>query len=113
MNHHKHHRSLTSNGLSAPNDVSSQLFSTTFSSADGYRILSNVISDEYKLLEETKKILEKRLALDEQYARNLQDLTASADRVAWPVNTHPIASVRQCFVDEIMCVFVRWILGDT
>lgn len=72
----------------------SQQFSTTFANAEGYRILSNVISDEYKLLEETKRILERRLILDEQYARNLQDLTASADRVAWPVNTHPIASVK-------------------
>lgn len=81
-----HHRSFTGN------DVSHQ-FSTRFSSVEGYRILSNVISDEYKLLEETKRILEKRLVIDEQYARNLQELTASADGVAWPVNTHPIASV--------------------
>lgn len=89
-----HHRSTISNSFSTSNDVSSQRFSTTFSSADGYRILSNVISDEYKLLEETKKFLEKRLAFDEKYAQDLQDLAASADRVAWPVNTHPIASVR-------------------
>jgi hypothetical protein len=69
--------------------------SKTFSSTDGYRILSTVISDEYKLLQETKRILEKRLQLDEDYARNLQDLTASADRIAWPVNTHPIAAVNK------------------
>ena len=85
-----HHRSFTGNHIT---DVSHQ-FSATFSSVEGYRILSNVISDEYKLLEETKRILEKRLVLDEQYARSLQDLTASADRVAWPVHTHPIASVK-------------------
>jgi hypothetical protein len=75
-------------------EISNQL-SKTFSSTEGYRILSNVISDESKLLQETKKILERRLLLDEQYARNLQDLTASADRVAWPINTHPIAAVNK------------------
>jgi hypothetical protein len=75
-------------------EISNQL-SKTFSSTEGYRILSNVISDESKLLQETKKILERRLQLDEQYARNLQDLTASADRVAWPINTHPIAAVNE------------------
>lgn len=78
----------------APNGTSNQL-SNNFSSNDGYRILSNVVSDEYKLLQETKKILEKRVLLDEQYARSLQDLTANADRVAWPINTHPIASVKK------------------
>ncbi len=83
-----------SSGSGAPNDTSNQL-SKNFSNNEGYRILSNVVSDEYKLLQETKKILEKRILLDEQYARNLQDLTASADRVAWPVNTHPIASVKR------------------
>jgi hypothetical protein len=75
-------------------DTLNQL-SKTFSSTEGYRILSNVISDEYKLLQQTKHILEKRVLLDEQYARNLQDLAASADRVAWPVNTHPIAAVNE------------------
>jgi len=75
-------------------DTINQL-SKTFSSTEGYRILSNVISDEYKLLQQTKHILEKRVLLDEQYARNLQDLAASADRVAWPVNTHPIAAVNE------------------
>jgi hypothetical protein len=80
-------------GAGAPNDASNQL-SKNFSSNEGYRILSNVVSDEYKLLQETKKILEKRILIDEQYARNLQDLTANADRVAWPVNSHPIASVK-------------------
>jgi len=78
----------------APNGSLNQL-SKNFSSNEGYRILSNIVSDEYKLLQETKKILEKRVLLDEQYARNLQDLTANADRIAWPVNTHPIASVKK------------------
>lgn len=86
------HRS-SSEPAGALSDTSNQL-SKNFCSNDGYRILSNVLSDEYKLLQETKKILEKRVLLDEQYARNLQDLTANADRVAWPINTHPIASVK-------------------
>jgi hypothetical protein len=76
----------------APKDASNQL-SKTFSSHDGCRILSTVLTDESRLLQDTKRILEKRVLIDEQYARNLQDLTASADRVAWPVSTHPIASV--------------------
>ncbi len=88
------HRYVSGNVAGATNDIKNQL-SKTFSSTEGYRILSNVISDEYKLLEETKRILERRILLDEQYARNLQDLTANADRIAWPVNTHPIASVKK------------------
>ncbi len=80
-------------GADAPNDTSNQL-SKNFSSNEGYRILSNVVSDEYKLLQETKRILEKRVLIDEQYAKNLQELTANADRIAWPINSHPIASVK-------------------
>jgi hypothetical protein len=76
----------------SPNDLSNQL-SKTFSSDEGYRLLSTISSEEYKLLQETKKILEERFTLDKQYARNLQDLTAKADRISWPTNTHPIASV--------------------
>jgi hypothetical protein len=84
----------------APNDASNQL-SKRFSSHEGCRILSSVLSDEFKLLQDTKKILEKRMLLDEQYAKNLQELTASADRVAWPVTTHPIASASRD-------VFLQW-----
>jgi hypothetical protein len=84
---------MTMNHHHIPPDTSNQL-SKNFSSNEGYRIVGTVINDEFKLLQETKKILEKRILLDEQYARNLQDLTANADRVAWPVNTHPIASVK-------------------
>jgi hypothetical protein len=79
---------------SASNGISNQL-SRSFLSHDGCRILSTVVSEEHKLLQDTKKILEKRILLDEQYARNLQDLTASADRITWPTNTHPIASVKE------------------
>ena len=84
----------------APNDESNQL-SKRFSSHEGCRTLSTVLNDEFKLLQDTKKILEKRMLLDEQYAKNLQELTATADRVAWPVTTHPIASASRD-------VFLQW-----
>ena len=77
----------------SPNDVCNQL-SKLFSSDEGYRLLSTVSSEEYKLLQDTKKILEERLNLDKQYASDLQELTAKADRTAWPTETHPIASVK-------------------
>jgi hypothetical protein len=32
--------------------------------------------------------------LDKQYARDLQELTAKADRIEWPTYTHSIASVK-------------------
>ena len=86
-----HRNSLVSGAL---NGVSNQL-SKNFSSHEGCRILSTLLTDECKLLQETKKILEKRILIDEQYAKNLQDLTASADRIAWLGNTHSIASVNE------------------
>jgi hypothetical protein len=76
----------------ASDDGSNQLLKS-FVSHEGCRILNTIVSDECKLLQETKKILDKRILLDLQYAKNLQDLTASADRIAWPIDTHPIASV--------------------
>ena len=68
-------------------------FARHFASQEGFRLLSSIVNDECKLLQDTKKILDKRITLDEQYARNLQELTASADRIAWPTNTQPIAGV--------------------
>lgn len=75
------------------NDVGNQ-FSKIFSNDEGYRLLSTVSSEEYKLLQDTKKILEERLNLDKQYAQNLQELTAKADRIAWPTDKHSMASVK-------------------
>ena len=69
-----------------------------FASNEGFKLLSNVIGDEIRLLQETRKLLEKRTSLDEQYARNLQDLAATADRVGWPMNTHPISTVRNMII---------------
>ena len=71
----------------------SDRLSNFFCSDTGYRLLGTVLSDEYKLLQDTKKILEERLALDKQYARSLQELAAKADRIVWPTETHLIASV--------------------
>ena len=78
----------------SPNDTFNQL-SKVFSSDEGFHLLSTILSEEYKLLQDTKKILEERIILDKQYAQNLQALTAKADRIAWPTTTHPIASVNQ------------------
>ncbi|CAF0835288.1 unnamed protein product [Adineta steineri] len=75
----------------SPNENLSQ-FSKLFSSDEGYRILNTVSSEEYKLLQDTKKILEEKVNLDKQYAENLQQLTAKADRIAWPTEPHLIAS---------------------
>ncbi|CAF0979554.1 unnamed protein product [Adineta steineri] len=93
-----HHRRIVVPG--APNDGSNALLKYFFSH-EGCRILSTIVTDEYKILQETKKILEKRISLDEQYAKNLQDLTANADRIIWPGGTHPIASVSRD-------VLLRW-----
>ena len=71
----------------------SDRLSNFFCSDTGYRLLGTVLSDEYKLLQDTKKILEERLALDKQYARSLQELAAKADRIVWPNDAHLIASV--------------------
>lgn len=71
-----------------------------FTSDEGCRILSNVISDECKMAQDLKKILEKRLSLDEQYAKNLLDLATSVNRFSWPIDTHPIASVTRKKLDR-------------
>ena len=76
----------------SPNHHHHQI-STLFSSDAGYQLLSTVASDEQKLLQDTKRILEDRLNLDRQYAKDLQELTAKADRIAWPTETYSIASV--------------------
>ena len=75
------------------NHRTSEKFANSFSNHDGYRILSLIINDEYKILQETKKLFEKRIALDEQYAKSLQELAASADRLATSTNPHPLVSV--------------------
>jgi hypothetical protein len=75
-------------------DISNSLLNY-FNSNEGYRQLTSTINDEYKLLQDTKKILDKRISLDEQYARNLQELTANADRIAWPTTNQPLASVKR------------------
>ncbi|CAF4749370.1 unnamed protein product, partial [Rotaria socialis] len=67
--------------------------SDCFSSDEGCRILTNAVGDECKVLQDIKKILEKRASIDEQYAKNLQDLTANANKISWPTSTHPIAPV--------------------
>ncbi|UJR37690.1 hypothetical protein I4U23_030385 [Adineta vaga] len=83
-----HRNSLLPN---SSNNTSQQL-STIFSSDEGCQLLSTVINDEYKLLQDTKKILEERLNLDKLYAKNLQELTAKADRITWPTETNSIAT---------------------
>lgn len=85
--------------------TSSSRFVDCFFNDEGYRILGVITNDELKLLHETKKILDKRISLDEQYAKNLQELTASADRIAWPVQTHPIAAVRIDTVRQSILLF--------
>ncbi|CAF3729180.1 unnamed protein product [Rotaria sordida] len=80
------------------NNIINQL-SENFSSDEGCRILSNIVSDECKVLQDIKKLLEKRISFDEQYAKNLQDLTTHANRITWPVNTNSIAPVcREIFL---------------
>ena len=79
--------------LPNPSTNSSHQLSKLFCSNEGYRLLGTVLSDEYKLLQDTKKILEERVTLDKQYAKNLQELAAKADRIAWPTDTHSIALV--------------------
>ncbi|CAF1382169.1 unnamed protein product [Rotaria sp. Silwood1] len=82
------------------NNIIHQL-SDNFSSDEGCRLLSNVVSEECKVLQDIKKILEKRISFDEQYAKNLQDLTTNANRITWPINTNAIASVSRE-------VFLQW-----
>jgi hypothetical protein len=77
----------------SPNDGCNRL-SKLLSSDEGYRLLSTVSSEEYKLLQDTKEILEERFRLDKKYAQDLQVLTAKADRIVWPTDTHSIASVK-------------------
>jgi hypothetical protein len=85
------HRSLLSSSFS--NGVLNQL-PKLFLNDEVCRLLNTLSNDEYKLLQDTKKILEERIILDKQYARDLQELTAKADRIAWPTYTHSIASVK-------------------
>ncbi|CAF1675942.1 unnamed protein product [Rotaria magnacalcarata] len=75
-----------------PSNAVNQL-SDCFSSDEGCRILTSAIGDECKVLQDIKKILEKRASIDEQYAKNLQDLTANANKISWPISTHLIAPV--------------------
>ncbi|CAF4044445.1 unnamed protein product [Rotaria sp. Silwood2] len=77
------HRHLSSPYIS--HNIINQL-SDSFSSDEGCRLLSGIVSDECKVLQDIKKILEKRISFDEQYAKNLQDLTTSTHRVIWPVS---------------------------
>ncbi|CAF0796613.1 unnamed protein product [Adineta ricciae] len=79
----------------------SEKFENSFSNHDGCRILSLIINDEYKILQETKKLAEKRITLDEQYAKSLQELAASADRLAASTNPHPLVSISRD-------VFLQW-----
>jgi hypothetical protein len=78
---------------SSSNDILNQL-SKLFSSDEGCRLLSKLSSEEYKLLQDTKEILEERILLDKKYAQDLQELTAKADRIEWPTDKHSIASVK-------------------
>lgn len=82
----------------------SEKFANSFANHEGCRIVSLIINDEYKVLQETKKLLEKRIALDEQYARTLQELATSADRLAASTNPHPLVSVnnRICHKKEVV-----------
>ncbi len=75
----------------SPNDGCNRL-SKLLSSDEGYRLLSTVSSEEYKLLQDTKEILEERFRLDKKYATDLQELTAKADCIAWPTDIPLIAS---------------------
>ncbi len=77
----------------SPNGGCNRL-SKLLSSDEGYRLLSTVSNEEYKLLQDTKKILEERFHLDKQYAQDLQELTATADRIAWLTDPHSISSVK-------------------
>jgi hypothetical protein len=85
------HRSLLSSSFS--NGILNQL-PKLFLNDEVCRPLNTLSNDEYKLLQDTKKILEERIILDKQYARDLQELTAKADRIEWPTYTHSIASVK-------------------
>ena len=69
--------------------------SHSFFSADGFGVLSAAIIDECKLLQDVKRLLERRMVLDEQYAKNLQELTASADRLVYPPSSPALASVSE------------------
>lgn len=86
------HRHLSTPSVQA---ITIKSLSESFSSDEGCRTLSNVLTDECKVLQDIKKILDKRVSIDEQYAKNLQDLTASANKILWPINTHPIAPVKK------------------
>jgi len=85
------HRSSSSSSFS--NGILNQLPKLFFND-EGFRLLNTLPSEEYKLLQDIKKILEERIILDKQYARDLQELTAKADRIEWPTYTHSIASVK-------------------
>jgi len=77
----------------SPNDGCNRL-SKLLSSDEGYRLLSTVSSEEYKLLQDTKMILEERFHLDKKYAKDLQELAAKADCIARLTDPHSIASVK-------------------
>ena len=71
--------------------------SENFCSHEGCQILTTVVNDECKLLQDVKKILEKRILLDEQYAKGLQDVTANINRTLCSENAHSIAKVEMNF----------------
>ncbi|CAF2524438.1 unnamed protein product [Rotaria sp. Silwood2] len=74
------------------NDTLNRL-STISSRDEGCRLLSEVSSEENKLLQYLKEILEERVLLDKQYAQNLQELAAKADRIACLTKTNSMASI--------------------
>ncbi|CAF1687724.1 unnamed protein product, partial [Didymodactylos carnosus] len=73
-------------------------FTENLQSDDAYRALSSFHMQEHKLLQEIRKMLEKRILLDLDYAHQLQELTASADnKIPW-LQMHPISSVSGIFL---------------
>lgn len=74
---------------------STNRFSRCFLSNEGCRMVSSLLVDESKFLSELKKFVERRISLDEQYAKNLQDLSSNFDRVSSGVASHSMIKVRR------------------
>ncbi|CAF3398988.1 unnamed protein product [Rotaria sp. Silwood1] len=76
----------------SPNNTLNRL-STISSTDEGCRLLCEISNEENKLLQYIKEILEERLTLDKQYAQNLQELAAKADRIACLTTANSMASI--------------------
>ena len=89
-----HHQMTMNNrqiSFGTMNDSQRQLLKNT--SSEIFQNCTTTIDDELKFVGKLQIILEERFRLDEQYGRNLQELTATGDRIPWPTPTHQISSV--------------------